>query len=188
MKYSDLVDVYEKLEATSKKLEKTDLVAKLLERLDEDELAIVVPLLQGKIYHESEEMEVGVANKMVISSLEKLGFSKKEILEVMKDTGDLGLTAEILVKKKRQMSLFKETLSAEKVYSSMRELATHTGKSSQLRKMNVLIELLNFSEPKEAKYIIRTVLEELRLGVAEGILRDAVAKAYGISPDIVESA
>jgi len=189
MEYSELVKVYEKLESTAKKLEKTSIIADLLITLrDDEELRIVLALLQGKIYHESEEMQVGIANKMVIASLEKLGFSKKEVLAIFKDTGDLGLSAEKLVKKKRQMSLFSKTLSVEKVYDSMREMATHTGKSSQSRKQNILIELLNFSGPNEAKYIIRTVLEELRLGIAEGLIRDAIAKTYGISPEVVEGA
>lgn len=188
MDYKELVEVYEKLEATTKKLEKTDIVAKFLETLSDEELQMALPLLQGKIYHESEEKEIGVAGKMVISAIEKLGFSKKEILNVLKETGDLGLTAEKLSPKKRQMSLFEQKLSIKKVYDSMRELATHEGKNSQTRKQNVLLELINFAKPNEAKYIVRTVLEELRLGIAEGLIRDAIAKAYGISPQLVENA
>jgi DNA ligase-1 len=189
MDYSSLVEVYEKLQATPKKLEKADIVASLLRSInDDEELRIVLALLQGKIYHESEELQTGIANQIVIGALVKLGFSKKEVLLIFKETGDLGLTAEKLAKKKRQMSLIDKTLEVEKVYDSMRELATLSGKSSQSKKQNILLELLNFSGPGEAKYIIRTVLEELRLGIAEGIIRDAIAKAYGISPEVIENA
>lgn len=189
MDYSELVAVYERLEGTAKKLEKTDIISELLKKLKSDEeLGIVLALIQGKIYHESEEMQVGIANQMVIASLVRLGFSKKEVMDIFKETGDLGLAAEKLVKRKRQMSLLKRTLDVEKIYESMRELATLTGKSSQAKKQNVLLELMNFAGPKEAKYIIRTVLEELRLGTAEGIIRDSIAKAYGISPEVVENA
>jgi DNA ligase-1 len=188
MDYSKLVEVYENLEATPKKLEKADIVSEFLKKLEDEEIIIALPLLEGKIYHESEEMEVGIAGKLIISTLQKLGFSKEEIHEALKETGDLGLTAEKLSAKKRQMSLFKQKLSIQKVYGSMRELATHEGKNSQLRKQNILLELINFAEPNEAKYITRAVLEELRLGIAEGILRDAIAKAYGVSPATVERA
>jgi DNA ligase 1 len=189
MDYSSLVEVYEKLQATPKKLEKADIVASLLKSIQDDgELRIVLALLQGKIYHESEEMQTGIANQIVIGALVKLGFSKKEVLLIFKETGDLGLTAEKLAKKKRQMSLINRTLEVEKVYDSMRELATLSGKNSQSKKQNILLELLNFSGPGEAKYIIRTVLEELRLGIAEGIIRDAIAKSYGISPEVIENA
>ncbi|MBN2095751.1 MAG: ATP-dependent DNA ligase [Candidatus Aenigmarchaeota archaeon] len=189
MDYSKLAEVYEKLEGTTKKLEKTAILAEFIKGIDDDyELRIVMALLQGKIYHESEEMEVGVASKIVVSALQKLGFSKKAILDILKETGDLGLTAEKLVREKKQMSLLKRTLNIEKVYDSLRELATLTGKNSQGKKQNVMIELLNFAEGSEAKYIIRTVLEELRLGTAEGILRDSIAKAYEIPSETVEGA
>jgi len=188
MEYSKLVDVYEKLSATTKKLEKTEIVANFIKNLKSEELKIAIPMLQGKIFLESEEQEVGIADKLVIQTLTKLGFSKKEVLNEFKETGDLGLVAEHLVKRKRQSILFKRKLSAEQIFYSIRELASLTGKSSQEKKLNIILELLNSAEPKETKYIIRTIIEELRLGIAEGILRDAIALAFNVDKEIVEYA
>ena len=188
MEYSKLVDVYEKLSATTKKLEKTEIVANFIKNLNSEELKIAIPMLQGKIFLESEEQEIGIADKLVIQTLTKLGFSKKEVLNEFKETGDLGLVAEHLVKRKRQAILFKRKLSAEQIFYSIRELASLTGKSSQEKKLNIILELLNSAEPKETKYIIRTIIEELRLGIAEGILRDAIALAFNVDKEIVEYA
>jgi len=44
--------------------------------------------------------------------------------------------------------------------------------------LNIIAELLASAEPKEARYIVRTILEELRIGVAEGIIRDAIVEAF----------
>ena len=188
MEYSKLVDVYEKLSATTKKLEKTEIVANFIKNLNSEELKIAIPMLQGKIFLESEEQEIGIADKLVVQTLTKLGFSKKEVLNEFKETGDLGLVAEHLVKRKRQAILFKRKLSAEQIFYSIRELASLTGKSSQEKKLNIILELLNSAEPKETKYIIRTIIEELRLGIAEGILRDAIALAFNVDKEIVEYA
>ena len=66
MEYSKLVDVYEKLSATTKKLEKTEIVANFIKNLNSEELKIAIPMLQGKIFLESEEQEIGIADKLVI--------------------------------------------------------------------------------------------------------------------------
>jgi DNA ligase-1 len=187
MDYKTLVELYEKLGATTKKLEKTEIVANFIKNLDK-ELKIALPLIQGKIFSESEEEELGIASNLVILALTKLGFSKLEILEKFKETGDLGLVARDIVKSRRQVTLFKKSLDMEKVYYSIREIAKLTGKSSQEKKLNVILELLNSSSPLEACYIIRTILGELRLGIAEGIVRDAIAQAYNVDKDAVEYA
>jgi len=188
MEYSKLVEIYEKLAATTKKLEKTEIIANFIKNLDTENLQIVIPLLQGKIFLESEEREIGIADKLIIQSLTKLGFSKQEILDKFKETGDLGLVTEQLVKKKKQIALFKRKLSVEQVFYSIRELAELTGKSSQDKKLDIILELLNSAEPKEARYITRTILEELRLGIAEGILRDSIATAFNVGKEEVEYA
>ncbi|MCK4730018.1 MAG: ATP-dependent DNA ligase [Candidatus Aenigmarchaeota archaeon] len=188
MDYSELVEIYEKLSATTKKLEKRDIIAEFIKNLDTDELGIVIPLIQGKIFLEVEEQELGIADKLIIQAIMRLGFSKTEVIDKFRDTGDLGLVAEKFAEKKRQATLFQRKLTTEKVLSSIRELATPEGKNSQNRKLKIILELLNFSTPKEALYITRTILEDLRLGVAEGILRDSIALGFDADKEKVEYA
>ncbi len=186
MKYKTLVDVYDKVGSTTKKLEKTDIIANFIKDLNGEELKIVMPLLRGKIFSESEEEDLGIADNLVIFALTKLGYSKKEIMDKFKDSGDLGLVAQEVAKKKKQSILFKKSLKIKKVYESIREIAKYTGKNSQDRKINNILELLNSAEPSEARYVIRTILGELRLGTAEGILRDAISKAFEVDKELVE--
>ncbi len=188
MDYSELVEVYEKLSATTKKLEKRDIIAEFIKNLSTEDLRIVIPLIQGKIFLEVEEQELGIADKLIIQAIMRLGFSKTEVIDKFRDTGDLGLVAEKFAEKKRQATLFQRKLTIEKVLSSIRELATPEGKNSQNRKLKIILELLNFSTPKEALYITRTILEDLRLGVAEGILRDSIALGFDADKEKVEYA
>jgi len=188
MDYKTLVELYEKLGATTKKLEKIEIIANFIKNLKKNELKFVIPLIQGKIFSESEEEELGIANNLVVLALTKLGFSKEEILEKFKEKGDLGLVAQELVRSKRQITLFKKNLTVEQVYSSIREIAKLTGKNSQEKKLNIILELINSSSPLEACYAIRIILGELRLGIAEGIVRDAIAQAFNVEKDLVERA
>lgn len=74
------------------------------------------------------------------------------------------------------------------VYNNLRKIASISGNRAQSRKMSIIRELLSLSSPMEAKYITRTVLEELRVGVGEGTIRDAISVAFGVDKEILDRA
>jgi DNA ligase-1 len=189
MKYSVLAENYEKLEKTPAKLEKTSIFAELLKKTPKKLLPKVVLLLNGKVFPSWSEKELGVANQLMIKSISKAyGISEREIVDLFNKTGDLGLSVEKLSRKKRQATLSKKELTIEKVFENLQLIAKQEGKGSQERKMNLIAELLAQADKKEALYIVRTVLGQLRIGVAEGIVRDSIAKAFDVSPKVVENA
>jgi ATP-dependent DNA ligase I len=179
MEYKKLVELYEFLEKTSSRLRKVEGIADFLWNSESEILPKVTLLIQGKVFPSYSEREIGVANKMMIKVISSAtGFSENEVIKQFNETGDLGLTAEELMKRKKQYTLARKTLKVSNVFENVRKLALTEGKGSQDVKMNLVKELIIHSSPKEAKYIVRTVLEELRIGVAEGVIRDAIAKAY----------
>ena len=189
MKYSILVDTYENLEKEPGKLKKTEILSKLLKKTSIDLLPKVVLLASGKVYPTQSEEKTGIAGKMMIKTITKTtGSTEKEIIERFKELGDLGSVAEDCIKSKKQHSLFKKELTIDLVFKNLQKLSQLTGKGSQERKLDLISELLMCAKPKEAKYIVRTALETLRIGVAEGTVRDAIAQAYGIDKKIVEYA
>ena len=91
MKYRELVDVYEKLEATSKRLEKTAIIAELLRKTPADELSTLVLLLEGRIFPSWDENEAGVASKLILKAIAAAsGESRERAEQEWKKTGDLG--------------------------------------------------------------------------------------------------
>jgi len=179
MDYSILTETYEKLEATSPKLKKRDILSELLKKTPFHLLPHITLLAYGRVFPSWSQEETGVASKMMIRAIAKAtGFKQKEIVEKFKRTGDLGLSAEECVKKKKQVSLLKKKLTVEKVFENIKKLASVTGIGSQERKLNLIAELLVSAKPKEGRYIVRTILGELRVGVAEGIVRDAIVYAF----------
>jgi len=180
MNYIQLTELYEKLEATSKRLEKTKLLSEFLKDCPKKEVDRVMLLVQGLVFPKADERKIGVASKLIVKALNvATGISVEDIEKSWKKTGDLGLSAEELIKKKKQHTLFgSEDLSVEKVYKNIQKLATIEGLGSTDVKLKTIAELLTSAKPKEARYIVRTVLEDLRVGLGEGTLRDAIAIAY----------
>lgn len=179
MDYADLVEVYEELEGTSKRLEKTHIISEFLKKVRIDSLPDVILLLQGNVFPPIEEKKIGVAARLVLKALSKAtGLSAKEIEKNWTKTGDLGKTAESLIGKKKQATLSSTEVTVKKVISNLQKLASMEGAGTVDRKVNLISELLTSAKPNEAKFIVRTLLEELRVGVADGTLRDAVVWAF----------
>ncbi|MBI5072512.1 ATP-dependent DNA ligase [Candidatus Woesearchaeota archaeon] len=176
MDYSKLVEVYEKLSKTSKRLEKTAIVAELLRETKTEEADKITLLINGRVFPEWSEQKIGVASKIISKAIAvATGIAPEKVEQEWKKTGDLGDVAENLIQKKKQATLFSNKLSVTKVFTNLQKLATISGEGSVDQKVQLLAELLTSASPVEAKYLMRTVLEELRVGVGEGSLRDAIA-------------
>ena len=180
MNYAVIADAYEKIEATTKRLEMTDLLVDLLKNTPKDVIAKVVYLTQGKIYPDFVGSEIGVAEKLAIKALARAtGRRESEIEEDLKKSGDIGETAQGFIAKKKQVTFFQKTLTVQHVYETLDKMAKTTGTGAVDSKMSLLAGLLSDASPKEAKYLLRTVTGNLRLGIADMTVLDALAIAYG---------
>jgi DNA ligase-1 len=192
MLYNELVTVYQDLDSTTKRLEKTNILSNFLAKVGDEEpeiLPIVTLLSLGRIFPTWSEEELGLGAKLLMKAISMVvGVSPEEVENQMRETGDIGLAAEKLYQKKSQITLFTRPLTIEKVYSNLVKMAEISGNRAQFKKIDYLMELLSSASPLEAKYLTRTVLEELRVGVGEGTIRDAISQAFNIPPEVVERA
>ena len=189
MRYSDLTDIYEKLESTTKHLEKTAALSEFLKKVPAKELESVILLLQGRVFPEWDTREIGIGAKLAIKAIAQVaGLSSEEVEEHWKKIGDLGKTAEHLLKKKKQKALFEEELTIKKTLENLRKIAELEGPGTVEKKVGYLADLLTGAEPKSAVYLIRTCLEELRIGAGAGIIKNAIADAFEVNDDLVELA
>ena len=189
MLYRELVKIYEKLESTTKRLEKTDIIAEFLKHVKEDDLKHIIYLLEGRVFPEWDERKIGISSQLIIKAISTAtGSSTSEVENQWKHLGDLGLVAENLVSKKSQRTLFTHDLTIKKIIENIIKICELEGLGTVSKKVSLVAELLTSSNPSEAKYITRTVLEDLRVGVASGILRDSIAKAYSQDVKDIEHA
>lgn len=175
MKYREIVNVYQKLESTSKRLEKTYYISQILTKAKGEELHDIILLFQGKVFPDYEEKKIGVAAKLIMKALVlATGISQKQIENEWRKTGDLGEVAKRLIPIKKQKTLFSIDITLSKVCSNIRKLADLEGQGTVDKKVKLIAELLTSATAEEAKYIIRTILETLRVGVGAGVMRDAI--------------
>ena len=179
MEYIILAETYEKLEKISSKLQKTEILADLFKKTPADKLPKVVLMVMGRVFPIYSEHELGVANQLMIKAIAKAsGHSIHDVAEKFKKAGDLGLAAEECIKGRRQATLLRKKLTVNHVFESIQKLPFQTGSGSQDKKLAIISELLVSAHPMETRYIVRTIIENLRVGAAVGIIRDAIVKAF----------
>lgn len=179
MKYSLIVDTYEKIEATTKRLEMRDLLANLFKKTPKSIISEVTYLTQGKIYPDYMGIEIGLAEKLIVRGLSfSSGKTEKTVDTAFRKKGDLGEVAATLLGKKAQQTLTSRKLSVRDVYRIFDKIAKSTGSGSIDVKLRFLSSLMNDASPREAKYIIRMALGKLRLGVADMTILEALASAF----------
>ena len=107
MLYSKLVEVYENLEKTAKRLEKTQIISELLKQNSIEELPIIMLLLEGRLFPNWDNRETGVASRIILKAISTAsGIEANNIENEWKKTGDLGLVAENLIKRKKFQEIY----------------------------------------------------------------------------------
>ncbi|TLY05938.1 MAG: ATP-dependent DNA ligase, partial [Thaumarchaeota archaeon] len=136
-------------------------------------------LIQGKLYPDYEGIELGVAEKMVVRAIaSSSGKDQSQIERIYQKTGDLGDAAGEAMKSKSQSTLFSESMTVERVYSTFDRVARTAGPGSQETKLRLISSLLNDATAAEGRYIIKFIMGQLRLGIADYTVLDALAVAF----------
>jgi len=178
--YSVIAEAYEKIEGTTGRQDMTHLLVTLLTDTPKSIIDKIVYLTQGKVCPDFVGLEIGMAEKLVTKALAKsFGVSERDVKEDLTKTGDLGETAQKLAARKKQMTFSQRLLTAEVVHETLYKMAKSSGTGAANLRTALLSGLLADATPKEAKYIVRTVTGNLRLGIADMTVLDALAVAYG---------
>jgi DNA ligase-1 len=177
--FSLIAETFQKMENTASRLALTDHLVSLLKITTPDLIDKVVYLIQGKLYPDYEGIELGLAERMAIKALAySAGVEASFIEENYRRTGDIGDTAEEVMKSKNQATLFSEKMTVERVYHTLDKIARTTGPGSQEIKLRLVSNLLSDASYREAKYIMKFIMGTLRLGIAEHTIMDSLALAF----------
>ena len=178
MEYRRLVEMYDRLDATSSTLEKTDILANMFGDAEEL-LPELTQLARGRLFASWESDDLGVSSSLTAQAIgDATGIDDNQIESWWRETGDLGDAAAKAVENRTQTTLVSDTLDVRTVYDTLRGLADYEGSGSQERRIDDIADLLADAEPDETRYIVRTIVGAMRLGVGEGTIRDAIATAF----------
>lgn len=186
MEYSNLCKIYQEISETSKRLEKTEILIEFLRNIENPDYLY---LLVGKVFPDYDSRELGISQQILLKAISKsFQVETKVVLNEFKRLGDLGDVAEFLIKSKNQTSLFSEKLTTEKVFLNLQKIPTLEGKGAIDKKIGLISELFSIASPLEAKYLSRTILGNLRIGISTPTLIDAFSKFFfsGENKDLIQ--
>lgn len=179
MKFSLVADTLSYMESTTKRLELTQHLVDLFKITPPDIIPKVVYLLQGKLRPDHEGVEIGIAEKIAIRALSKSsGISVKKIEHEYKETGDFGQVTSKILEQKTQTTFLNQDITVERVYDTLYKIAELKGARSQDMKMKYISSLLNDATPTEGGFIAKIITSNLRLGIADYTILDALSVAY----------
>jgi DNA ligase-1 len=167
-----LAETCEAIAATTKKLLKTATVADYLKSRATDEAAVSAVFLSGRAFPAWEGATLQVGGSLLWSVVAQLsGKSEAALTAAYRKHGDLGAVAgEVLAESPGQ------GLNVLEVADTFRQIAAARGPAA---KSALVGDLLARATPLEAKYIVKVITGDLRIGLKESLVEEAIAKAYG---------
>jgi DNA ligase-1 len=183
--FSHFVYMCEKVRQNAGKNAKVAAIAEYLLQLGHDDngntsLAAAVLFMSGAIFPKGSGLALNVGFNTIMRSLSEIGrLEPEEIQKIYLKHGDMGALAEYVVSKRQQSPLVAQQLLLPDLHDQLRKIADAAGSGAAVAKRKVLTGLLINCSPLEAKYLIKIVTGELRVGVVEGLVELAIAKAFG---------
>jgi DNA ligase-1 len=172
MKFQELIHYFERLEATTKRLEMFEILAELFRKSNAEEADKIIYLSQGQLLPSFLGREIGMSEKLLMRALAGVrGIEPAEVEKVYKQTGDMGETSLRLLQGKGSQPTVKE------IYQGLYDLSEISGEGSVEKKISGLRDLFAKVSPEEAKYLARFVAGRLRLGVGDATVLEALALA-----------
>lgn len=187
--FARLAHLGQQLEQTSKRLELTALLADFLRELSPEEIPPAVRLAIGQVFPEWDGRALNVSWRAVETVVDDLTDAPPALRdELFSQAVDGGEAVRMLLEQARRRPPNPPPWTILEVFHTFEEIAATAGKGSRARKEALLRGLLARATPVEAKYLVKIIYQEMRHGVSEGIMLDALARAAGVKPRLVRRA
>lgn len=162
VKYSDFIELCKKLENLQSRKEKIRTLADFLKRIEPEDARIAALLLSGRIFPEYKDMKLDIGVATVYKIIKNLNV--------------------------RQSFLIERKLTLRDVYRLLEKIASIKGMDSRRRKEDILRNLLTSLSPNERDYLLRFIFGEVRIGVNEGLILEALSYALKCDIKIIRKA
>jgi DNA ligase-1 len=176
MEFAILAQYFERLDKTSSRLALIAILAELFTSIERpDEVEKVCYLVQGRVAPFFEAIEIGMAEKTVARAIANAyNTTPEHVLALYSTLGDLGLVAEQVSTEARVVSY---NLGVDDVFQGLKIIAQTSGKGAIEKRIALLTELLMNVDRLSAKYLVRIPLGNLRLGIGDSTILDALSRA-----------
>jgi DNA ligase 1 len=172
--FETLAAVAERVRGTTKKLEKMALLAAYFTALGDNDLAIAARYIAGQVFPQHDMRVLQVGGAAIVQTLVTLSaLTREEIAPLSVRLGELGEVAREILPGHLPTD---STLTLASVETAVEELAVTAGTKA---KTALLTDLLRRATPLEAAYLVKLVSGDLRIGLRQGLVEDALARGFG---------
>jgi DNA ligase 1 len=170
--FQQLARACDEIAATTKKLQKTAIVSELLKSLPLEQAAAAALFLSGRPFPVWEETTLQLGGRSLWQLVAELsGKEEGALTAAYRKYGDLGSVAQSVLPESQSVGL--DVLGVQRAFHQIAAARGAAAKSAVLR------DVLSRATPLEAKYIIKIITGDLRIGLKESLVEEAIAKAYG---------
>jgi len=190
--FKSLSELLEKVESTRKRLEIIGLTANYIRTLDQEETEPATNMMVGRAFPKYSQKSLDVNWSTLTRVLERVSrFDWSLFRQAMASTGDIGSATRAVLEKaktKKQTQLTQKSLTITEVRRALGAIAQTSGTGSRTKKERLMTTLLSQATPVEAKYLIKIFTGEMRTGLQEGLMEQAIAKAFRVPVQRVQHA
>ncbi|KAL6993986.1 Ligase [Sarracenia purpurea var. burkii] len=178
--YIHLARTFDLVEDEKGKIKATSMLCNMfrsLLALSPEDVLPAVYLCTNKIAPDHENKELNIGGSIVVAALEEAcGANKSKIKELYNSLGDLGDVAQ-LCRQTQSLLAPPPPLSIHGVFSVLRKISEQTGSGSTVRKKTHIVNLMRSCREKEMKFLVRTLVKNLRIGAMMRTVLPALAQA-----------
>jgi DNA ligase-1 len=190
--FQSLSEMLEKVEATKKRLEIIELTANYLKALNTEEIEPAANMMVGRAFPKYSQKTLDVSWTTLERVLERVSqFNWNLFRQAMATTGDIGSATKAVLeqtKTKKQTQLTQKALTITEVRRAFENIAQAQGAGSRTKKERQITALMSQATPVEAKYLVKIFTGEMRTGLHEGLMEQAVARAFNVPLQKVQHA
>lgn len=177
-------DVASQVGATTKRTEKAALLGSYFTGLSDNDLALAARYLAGYIFPLRDQRTINIGGAALLTAITAVsGQEKSSLQSSLVKLGDPGDVAELALANNPRAAQHQPTLTLQELSNRLEHLAATTGTK---RKIDLLSQLLKLATPLEAKYIVKLLAGDLRIGLKEGAVEDAIARLFHIDASRVQ--
>lgn len=171
--FQNFAEVCERLTATRSKLAKRALLADYLTTLDDASASLAAHYLTGRPFAESDRRTLQVGGSLLTQLLAEISRASDESLRAaFRRHGDLGAAAQDLLTAAKHAPA--PSLTLARIGEAFDQLAAT---SQRAARKQIALRLLQLATPLEAKYILKIILGDIRTGVKQSLVEEAIAAA-----------
>ncbi|GAA0163652.1 DNA ligase [Lithospermum erythrorhizon] len=182
--YIHLARTFDLVEDEKGKIKATSILCNMFRSLlvlSPSDVLPAVYLCLNKIAPDHENMELNIGSSTVVAALEEAcGTNKSRIRELYNSLGDLGDVAQ-LCRQSQSLLVAPAPLTIRGVYDILRKISVQTGSRSTTRKKNIIVNLMCSCREKEMKFLVRTLVRNLRIGAMTRTVLPALAQAIAMN-------